>query len=46
MLLHLIFEEGNSQIEAARSLDINANMLGHWIKEHQNVVAESFLFGI
>ncbi len=27
--------QGYTRIEAARSLEINANMLGRWIKEHQ-----------
>ncbi|TCS34303.1 transposase [Reinekea marinisedimentorum] len=31
----LVLEQGYSRSEAARSLDINANMLGRWIKEHQ-----------
>jgi transposase len=29
----LVAEQGYSQAEAARSLGINANMLGRWVKE-------------
>jgi len=31
----LVTEQDYSRVEAARSLDINANMLGRWVKEHQ-----------
>ena len=34
--ISLILEQGYSQTDAASSLNINANMLGRWIKEHQN----------
>jgi len=30
----LVVEQGYSRAEAARSLDINANMLGRWVKEN------------
>ena len=32
----LVLDQGYSRSEAARSLDINANMLCRWIKEHQS----------
>lgn len=31
----LVLDQGYSVAEAARSLEINANMLRRWIKEHQ-----------
>ena len=31
----LVIEQGYTRTEAARSLDINANMLGRWVKEYQ-----------
>jgi len=34
--ISLVLEQGYSQTDVASSLDINANMLGRWIKEHQN----------
>ena len=33
--ISLVLEQGYTRIEAARSLEINANMLRRWIKEHQ-----------
>lgn len=33
--ISLVLEQGYTRIEAARSLEINATMLGRWIKEHQ-----------
>ena len=33
--ISLILDQGYSQSEAARNLEINATMLGRWIKEHQ-----------
>jgi transposase len=33
--INLVLDQGYTRIEAARRLDINANMLGRWIKEHQ-----------
>ena len=32
-MLSAFLDQGYTQREAARSLDINANMLGRWIKE-------------
>jgi len=34
--ISLVVDQGYTQAEAARSLEINPNMLGRWIKEHQN----------
>ncbi len=31
----LITEQGYTRTEAEKSLGINANMLGRWVKEHQ-----------
>ena len=31
----LILEQGYTRIEAAKSLEINATMLGRWVKEHK-----------
>lgn len=31
----LVLEQGYSRAEAARSLEVNANMLCRWIKEHE-----------
>lgn len=31
----LVLEQGYSQAEAARSLGIDARLLGRWVKEHQ-----------
>ena len=31
----LVTEQGYSRVEAARSLGINANMLGRWVTEFQ-----------
>ena len=33
--ISLVEDQGYTRIEAARSLEINATMLGRWIKEHQ-----------
>ena len=33
--ISLVLDQGYTRQEAARSLDINANMLGQWIKEQQ-----------
>ena len=33
--ISLVLEQSYTRIEAARSLEINATMLGRWIKEHQ-----------
>jgi len=40
--ISLVSEQGYSQAEAARSLDINANMLGRWIKEHKTEDGQAF----
>jgi transposase len=34
--ISLVLEQGYSQTDVASSLDINANILERWIKEHQN----------
>jgi transposase len=31
----LVIDQGYTQREAARSLDINVSMLGRWVREHQ-----------
>ena len=33
--ISLVLDQGYAIAEAARSLEIRANMLGRWIKEHQ-----------
>lgn len=33
--ISLVLEQGYTQMDAARSLSINANILRRWIKEHQ-----------
>jgi transposase len=33
--ISLVLEQGYSRAEAARSLGINANMIGRWIKEQE-----------
>lgn len=38
----LVLEQSYSRAEAARSLDINANMLGRWINEHQEQDENAF----
>jgi transposase len=40
--ISLVSEQGYSQAEAARSLDINANMLGRWVKEHKIEDGQAF----
>ena len=35
--ISLVQEQGYSKSEAARSLGINAKVLGRWIKEHESV---------
>ncbi len=40
--ISLVSEQGYSQAEAARSLDINGNMLGRWIKEHKTEDGQAF----
>lgn len=38
----LVLEQGYSRVEAARSLEINANMLGRWVKELQTDDGQAF----
>ena len=38
----LVIEQGYNRAEAARSLGINANMLGRWVKEYQAGDGQSF----
>ncbi len=40
--ISLVLEQGYTQAEAARSLEINANMLGRWLKEHEAADALAF----
>ena len=38
----LVTEQGYSRSEAARSLDINANMLGRWVKQYESGDGQAF----
>ncbi len=38
----LVTDQGYTRTEAARSLDINANMLGRWVKEHKADDGQAF----
>ena len=38
----LVVEQNYTVAEAARSLDINSNMLGRWIKEQENEGEQAF----
>ena len=40
--INLVLEQGYSRAEAARSLDLNANMLGRWVKEYQQDKDKAF----
>jgi len=40
--ISLVLEQGYSRVEAARSLEINANMLGRWVKELQTDDGQAF----
>ena len=40
--ISLVLEQGYTRIEAARSLGINANMLGRWISEQQADDGQAF----
>lgn len=40
--ISLVVDQGYSQLEAARSLGINASMLGRWIREHRADDGQSF----
>jgi transposase len=37
-----VLEQGYTRAEAARSLEINANMLTRWIKEHETDDGQAF----
>ena len=38
----LVVDQGYSRVDAARSLDINANMLGRWVKENDSKDGQAF----
>ena len=38
----LVLEKGYTRREAANSLDINTQMLGRWVKEHQTEDGQAF----
>lgn len=38
----LVLDQGYSRAEAARSLEINPNMLSRWIKEHESDDGHAF----
>ena len=38
----LVFEQGYTRAEAARSLEINPTMLGRWIDEHESGEGQAF----
>lgn len=40
--ISLVLEQGYTRAEAAKSLEINANMLGRWIKEHDADEGQAF----
>jgi transposase len=40
--ISLVVDQDYTRVEAARSLDINTNMLGRWIKEHQSDEGQAF----
>ena len=40
--ISLVLEQGYSRTDAAKSLSINANMLGRWIKEAESEDGQSF----
>ena len=40
--ISLVLEQGYTQAEAARSLEINANMLGRWIRENETAGGHAF----
>ena len=40
--ISLILEQDYSRAEAARSLGLNANMLGRWVQEHQANDGQAF----
>ena len=40
--ISLVVEQNYTRLEAARSLGINANMLGRWIKQQNSGAAQAF----
>ena len=40
--ISLVLEQGYSRAEAARNLDLNANMLGRWVKENDKEDGQAF----
>jgi transposase len=40
--ISLVLEQGYTRAEAARSLEINPNMLARWIKEHESDDGQAF----
>ncbi|MCU7905202.1 MAG: transposase [Candidatus Thiodiazotropha sp. (ex Epidulcina cf. delphinae)] len=38
----LVLEQGYTRIEAAKSLDVNVQMPGRWVKEHQSEDGQAF----
>ena len=40
--ISLVLDQGYTRTEAARSLGINANMLGRWVKEQQSDDGQAF----
>ena len=40
--ISLVLEQGYTRIEAAKSLEINTQMLGRWIKESQQADGQAF----
>lgn len=40
--ISLVLEQGYTRAEAARSLEINANTLARWIKEHESADGQAF----
>lgn len=40
--ISLVQDQGYTRIEAARSLGINATMLGRWVKEHESDDSQAF----
>jgi transposase len=40
--ISLVLEQGYSQVEASRNLEINPNLLGRWIKEQQKDEGQAF----
>jgi len=38
----LVLEQGYSRAEASRNLEVNPNLLGRWVKEHQQDEGQAF----